>query len=84
MEKLPGNVGETIKFSQVLLLSNPDGSTVTLGKPHVSGAEVSGKILEQGLGEKISVVKFKSKVRYKRRVGHRQPFTKVKIETISK
>lgn len=82
VEKLSGNPGETVRFSNVLLLSNPDGGAIAIGRPNVPGALVEGKITEQGRAEKISVVKFKSKVRYKRRVGHRQPFTKVKIEKI--
>lgn len=84
VEKLSGEPGETIKFSHVLLVSDPEGTSVSLGRPHLTGAEVSGKIVEQGRAKKVSVIKFKSKVRYKRNVGHRQPFTKVKIEQIKK
>lgn len=84
VEKLPGGAGETIKFNNVLLVGDPEGTSVSLGRPVVSGAEVLGRILEQGKAKKISVIKFKSKVRYKRNVGHRQPFTKVKIEKIVK
>lgn len=84
VEKLPGAPGETVKFSNVLLVSDEEGKAVSLGKPSVSGAEVTGKILEQGRSPKISVIKFKAKVRYKRNVGHRQDFTKVKIEAIKK
>lgn len=84
VEKLAGSPGETVSFSNVvLLLSNPDGTGVQVGKPTVAGAIVEGKITEHGLGKKVSVVKFKAKVRYKRRVGHRQQFTKIKIEKIA-
>lgn len=84
VEKLPGAEGEIVKFGNVLLISDEEGRTVSLGKPNVAGAEVTGKILEQGRSPKISVVKFRAKVRYKRNVGHRQHFTKVKIEAIKK
>lgn len=84
VEKLLGEVGDTVKFNQVLLVADPDGASVAIGRPNVSGVEVVGHILEQGRAKKISVIKFKAKVRYKRNVGHRQHFTKVKIEQIKK
>lgn len=84
VEKLPEAVGDTVKFDQVLLVADALGASVAIGRPNVSGAEVIGKILEQGRAKKISVIKFKAKVRYKRNVGHRQHFTKVKIEKIVK
>ncbi len=84
VEKLSGVPGDTVKFGQVLLVGESDGANVTVGAPVVAGAEVTGKILEQGNAPKISVIKFKAKVRYKRNVGHRQPFTKIKIERITK
>lgn len=84
VEKLPEAVGATVKFDQVLLVADPDGASVVLGRPNISGAEVVGHILEQGRAKKISVIKFKAKVRYKRNVGHRQHFTKVRIEKITK
>ena len=55
---------------------------VTVGKPLVSGAKVTGKVLEQGKEKKILVFKYKAKSNYRRRQGHRQPFTKVAIEKI--
>ena len=65
-----------------LLVSDDDGSNTKVGNPTVPSAKVTGKIVEQGRDKKISVVKYKPKVRYRRNVGHRQPFTKVLIETI--
>lgn len=84
VEKLPGQAGDAVKFDSVLLMADAEGSQVSLGKPNVAGAVVTGKIIEQGRSEKIPVIKFKAKVRYKRNVGHRQAFTKIKIEAIKK
>jgi len=81
IEKIPGDAGTAVMFKEVLLVAR-DGGEVTVGRPTVSGAVVSGKIISQGLGPKISVIKFKRKVRYKRNHGHRQPQTVVLIEKI--
>ncbi len=81
-EKLPGNAGDAIAFAEVLLVGEPDGSGVKVGSPLVSGARVETLLVEQGRGKKVDVIKFKSKVRYRRKYGHRQPFTKVKVEKI--
>ncbi|MBP5199079.1 MAG: 50S ribosomal protein L21, partial [Schwartzia sp.] len=69
-----------VTFDQVLTVVN-DGN-ITVGKPLVSGAKVTGKVLEQGKEKKILVFKYKAKSNYRRRQGHRQPFTKVAIEKI--
>jgi len=84
VEKLPGEAGDAVKFGNVLLIFDEEGKAISLGKPNVAGAEVVARILEQGRTPKIAVIKFKAKVRYKRNVGHRQHFTKVKIEAIKK
>ena len=80
-EKIDGEVGAEVEFD-ALLVSDDDGSNTKVGNPTVPSAKVTGKIVEQGRDKKISVVKYKPKVRYRRNVGHRQPFTKVLIETI--
>jgi len=67
----------------VLLTFTEDGSDAKVGTPTVAGAKVEATILEHGKEKKVSVVKYKPKVRYRRNVGHRQPFTKIKIEKIS-
>ena len=59
-----------------------DGS-VKVGTPLVNGAKVTGKVVEHGKGKKILVFKYKAKSNYRRRQGHRQPFTKVRIESIN-
>lgn len=82
IEKLPGAKGDKVEF-EVLLRAEEDGSKVDVGAPRVTGAKVHGEIAEQGRAKKIEVVHYKPKVRYKKRVGHRQPFTKVKITKVS-
>lgn len=77
IEKLEGNVGDVIKFSEVLLMEK-DGK-VSVGKPLVKNAEVEGKILKQGRTKKIIVYKYKSKKRYHKKQGHRQFFSEVEI-----
>ena len=81
IEKLNAKDGDVVKF-ETLLVTNEDGSEINLGKPSL-GEKVEGKILEQGKGDKVSVVKYKRKVRYRKNVGHRQPFTKVEITAIA-
>ncbi len=76
VEKLNAAEGETVKFD-VLLLDN-DGET-KIGTPLVEDANVTGKVLGHGKAAKILVYKYKSKKNYRRRAGHRQPFTKVEI-----
>ena len=81
VEKLPGAIGEKITFDHVLLAGDP-GAEVKIGAPNVASAKVEATVLEQGRLPKVMVIKYKRKVRYKRKVGHRQDFTKVKIEKI--
>ncbi len=81
IEKLEGVQGDEVKFNEVLLSGN--GDDVKIGKPKLEKTIVSGKILEQGKGEKKIVFKFASKTRYKKKKGHRQPFTKVEITKIA-
>ena len=78
IEKIDAEVGAVLKFSTLLVAEEEN---IQIGQPDL-GEIVEGKILEQGRGKKISVVKFKNKTRYKRNVGHRQPFTKVEIVKI--
>ncbi len=82
VEKLDGNAGDKIAFDEVLLVSSGDGGTVTVGKPTVAGAKVTGEIVEHTLGEKLTVFKFRLRKNYVRRTGHRQELTAVKIAAI--
>lgn len=79
IEKLDVEAGAEVAFDEVLLVS---GDSVKIGQPTVAGAKVTGKVLEQGKGGKIRIFKYKAKSNYRRRQGHRQPFTKVQIEKI--
>lgn len=81
VEKLDLEDGKTVNF-EVLLVSDDEGKDVKVGDPILKGAKVTGKVQETGKGDKVSVIKFKSKSRYRRNVGHRQPYTKVTIESI--
>jgi large subunit ribosomal protein L21 len=77
VEKLAGEAGSTIKFDKVLFTA--EGSNFVLGKPVVVGAIVEGKILKQGRGAKIHVLKYKAKSKYRRKIGARQSYTEVEI-----
>ncbi len=80
-EKIDQKEGAAVSFAEVLMFS--DGKKVEFGKPHLKGVSVKGSIVAQGKAKKINVIKFKSKIRYRRRRGHRQPITKVKIASIT-
>ena len=82
VEKLEKEAGDTIEFD-AMLIADAEGNDVKVGTPTVSGAKVSAEVLEQGRGKKVSVIKYKPKVRYRRNVGHRQPFTAIKITKIA-
>ena len=81
IEKIAGIEGDKVVFDQVLLAGDDKGD-VKIGMP-LSGSKVSGEILKQDREDKITVVKYKRKLRYRRKLGHRQHFTQVKIEQIS-
>lgn len=81
IEKLPANEGDTVTFDHVLLVSKDGG--VVVGSPTVAGATVTGKVEKHGKGRKIIVYKYKAKKNYRRKQGHRQPFSKVVIEKIN-
>jgi large subunit ribosomal protein L21 len=82
IEKLPLKAGDSAQLTEVLLMSDEDGSNLELGSPTLSSKEISAEVIEQGRGKKITVIKYKPKVRYRRKVGHRQPFTKLKVGKI--
>jgi large subunit ribosomal protein L21 len=80
VEKLPASAGEKLSF--VPLLFADDGGNVRIGKPQVSGIKVEAEVVEQGQGKKIIVFKYKRRKSYRRKNGHRQPFTALKITAI--
>ncbi|KXZ40137.1 LSU ribosomal protein L21P [Alkalithermobacter thermoalcaliphilus JW-YL-7 = DSM 7308] len=81
VEKLQANEGDVVTLDKVLAVSK-DGNLV-VGNPVVDGAKVDAKVLEQGKGKKIIVFKYKPKKDYRRKQGHRQPYTKIVIEKIN-
>lgn len=83
VEKLEAKEGENVEFAKVLLVASDDGATVNVGSPFLDGAKVVGKVLKQFRDKKVTVIKFKSKVHYKRKRGHRQSKTKVVITSIA-
>ncbi len=80
VEKLSGNVGDTVSFDKILMLS--DGEKVNVGTPLLKKVAVNGHIVEQDKNKKIIVFKYKRRKRYRRKHGHRQQFTAVKIDSI--
>lgn len=81
VEKLEAEVDATVELKDVLAVSKEDGLVV--GKPVVEGASVSAKVLSQGKAKKVIVFKYKRKKDYRKKQGHRQPFTKLQIEKIN-
>lgn len=81
LERVPGDAGASITFDRVLLVG--DGEAVTVGTPTVEGATVSGTVLGEALGPKLIVFKFKQKATYRRKNGHRQHLTRVRIDEIN-
>lgn len=75
-----GEAGASVSFDKVLLTG--DEKKAVIGKPYVDGATIEGKVLRQGRSKKILVMKYHSKTRYRRKRGHRQPFTQVEITKV--
>ena len=80
VEKLPAKEGAKVKFD-TLLVATTDGKEISLGQPSL-GEKVEGKVIEQSRDKKVTVIKFKNKIRYLRTKGHRQHFTKAEITKI--
>ena len=79
-EKLDAEEGKKVTFDKVVLVS--DEGKVQVGNPYVKGVKVEGKVISHGKGKKIIVFKMKPKKNYRRKQGHRQPYTKVEITSI--
>ena len=79
VEKLPGKAGDKVTFEDVLLVG---GDSPKVGRPHVAGASVAAEITAEGRGDKIVVFKFKRRKNFRRKTGHRQPFTELTITGI--
>ena len=81
IEKLPVESGETVTSDKVLAVI--DGDKITVGTPVVAGAKVDASVVKNGKGKKIRIFKYNAKKGYRKRQGHRQPYTKVTIGKIS-
>ncbi len=81
VEKLPGEIGTEIAFEDVLMIS--DGENVQVGTPCLDNVTVKGTVVEQGQAKKIIVFKYKRRKRYRRKQGHRQQFTTIKVDSIT-
>ncbi len=81
VERLDGEVGDSVEFSEVLLMN--DGDSTSVGTPLLEGAKVSGKITAQARGPKITIFKMKRRKGYRRKMGHRQSYTEVLVENLS-
>ena len=81
VEKLPGEIGTEIAFEDVLMIS--DGENVQVGTPCLDNVTVKGTVVEQGQAKKIIVFKYKRRKRYRRKQGHRQQFTSIKVDSIT-
>ena len=81
IEKLNAEEEATVQFDQVLAVQ--DGENSKIGAPVVEGAVVEGKVVKNGKGKKIVVFKYKPKKNEKKKMGHRQPYTKVEITKIA-
>jgi len=80
VEKLPFDQGEQITLDEVLLVA--DGETVKVGTPLVEGAQVKATVLAQEKGPKVRIFKYRPKERYRRRAGHRQTYTRLRVDEI--
>lgn len=81
VEKLDAEAGATLELSEVLLVS--DGDNIRVGAPYVDGGKVTAEVSAHGRGDKIRVIKFKRRKKYRRTQGHRQDYTELKITGIS-
>jgi large subunit ribosomal protein L21 len=80
VEKISGDIGAQVSFDKVLMFS--DGENVNIGQPVLENVSVNGHIVEQDKTKKIIVFKYKRRKRYRRKQGHRQQYTAVKIDSI--
>ncbi|TYS68926.1 50S ribosomal protein L21 [Sutcliffiella horikoshii] len=80
IEKLDGATGDVVTFDKVLFVG---GDNVKVGSPLVAGATVTAKVEKQGRAKKITVFKYKAKKNYRKKQGHRQPYTKVTVDAIN-
>jgi large subunit ribosomal protein L21 len=81
IEKLTAEAGASVEFDQVLLVG--EGASVKLGSPFIAGGKVVATVQSHGKGDKVRIVKFRRRKHYKREKTHRQPYTEIKVTSIS-
>ena len=81
LEKISADIGQTIDFSEVIMIS--DGDDQTVGTPYVDGASVSGEVVDQARAKKVGILKFKRRKHHMKRMGHRQHYTAVRVTKIN-
>jgi large subunit ribosomal protein L21 len=82
VEKLEGASGSKVEFNDVLMVADESTNSLQIGKPLLANIKVSGEIVEQTKGDKVIIFKYKRRKGYRKKTGHRQPFTRVKIKEI--
>lgn len=80
IEKIPGEVGSPVTFDTILMVA--DGENIRLGQPVLENVKVQAQIVEQDRARKVLVFKYKRRKRYRRKQGHRQPYTAIRIDGI--
>jgi large subunit ribosomal protein L21 len=80
VEKLPVSAGDKVTLDRVLVFS--DGKTTKVGTPYVENAKVETTVVENGKGDKVIIFKYKAKKDYRKKQGHRQPYTMLKVESL--
>ncbi len=80
VEKLGTEAGETVSFDTVLAIQNDDG--IKVGAPYVSGAKIEASVIKNDKAKKITIIKYKSKKNEKKKMGHRQPYSKISIDKV--
>lgn len=82
IEKIDKKAGSDFSFDEILLLVDEKKNKTEIGTPYLKNVKVKAKVLEEGKHKKVLIIKYKPKVRYRRKTGHRQPYTKVQITEI--
>ena len=80
VEKLPADTGDKIELDKVLLVG--EGADVKVGAPYIDGAKVMAKVVEEGLSDKVKIIKFHRRKHYRKQMGHRQSYTEIEITDI--
>lgn len=80
VERVPGEIGQHVELNEVLLVA--DGEQVQIGQPTVGGARIKATVVAQEKGPKIRIFKYRPKERYRRRAGHRQNYTRLRVDEI--